>query len=323
MPPSLPSQLVSLCLQCLVKSQIPQYSDISSGRAALEGLVPPVVPCGMRVDPFEVNGLRGEWLRPAPKLGRCQATPETKGSVLLYLHGGGYCMCSPRTHRSLTTTLSSLTRLPVCCLSYSLAPEHPFPKPVDEALLAYRWLLDTGHQPDQIAIAGDSAGGGLALATMVAAREQGLPLPAAAALFSPWTDLACTGQSLTTNEPSCVMFTAASVRDGAALYLAGEDPTNPLASPLYADLRGLPPLLIHASDSEVLLDDATRVAERARAAGVEVTLKIWQGQPHVWQLFPHIMPEARDSLEQASRFLLGHLPHQSSADRFDQLILGD
>jgi monoterpene epsilon-lactone hydrolase len=301
---------------------MPQYADIKAGRAALEGWVPPVMPCGMRAESFEVDGLRGEWLKPAGPFGRCPAAAEPKGAVLLYLHGGGYCMCSPRTHRSLTTTLGHMTGLPVCILSYRLAPEHPFPCPVEDAQAAYRWLLERGYRADQIVLAGDSAGGGLVLATLIAARDQGLPMPAAAALFSPWTDLACTGHSLVENEPTCVMFTAATVREGAALYLAGQDPTHPLASPLYADLRGLPPLLIHASDSEVLLDDATRLAERAIAAGVEVVLKVWTGQPHVWQLFPHIMPEARESLCEASKFLLDHLPGQK-ASRFDQLMLGE
>jgi acetyl esterase/lipase len=182
-----------------------------------------------------------------------------------------------------------------------MAPEHLFPAAVDDAVAVYRALRE--QAPGKIVVGGDSAGGGLALAMLISLRDSGVPLPAAAALFSPWTDLAATGDSLVTNDRSCALFHGANIGEGARFYLGDADPRNPLASPLYADLTGLPPMLIHAAKNETLLDDSTRLADRARAAGVRVEMKIWPVVPHVWQLVP-AMPEARQSLREAARFLL-------------------
>ena len=255
------------------------------------------VPREVTITPAHAGGIAGEWV-------------ERRGGgehTLLYLHGGGYCACSAETHRPITVGFAQ-QGFRVFAPNYSLAPEHPFPAAVEDAAAAYRGLIEQGpieerHSPGNIVLAGDSAGGGLALALLVASRDRGDPLPAAAALFSPWTDLAATGDSIRVNDRRCAMFVGAQVGPAARPYLGGENPRSPLVSPLYADLSHLPPLLIHAGKNEVLLDDSRRLAERARAAGVTVDLKIWPVVPHAWQLAWPAMPEARQSIHLASAFL--------------------
>jgi acetyl esterase/lipase len=224
--------------------------------------------------------------------------------VLLYLHGGGYIACSPETHRSLVGSLVRRTRGRAYVPRYRLAPEHPFPAAIDDARAAYRYLLEEeGVAPSQLIVAGDSAGGGLALATMLAVRDEGLPMPAGIVTFSPWTDLATTGHSLDENSERCAMFAGETIRRAAAFYVGTADPRTPLVSPLYGDFTGFPPMLVHASTDEVLRDDAIRVAERARAAGVTVELRLWRHVPHVWQFFAAVLPEARASLDATRAFI--------------------
>jgi epsilon-lactone hydrolase len=242
-----------------------------------------VPPAGTSVTPADAGGVPAEWVA---------AAGARTGRVLMYLHGGGYQLGSPATLRHLTGLLSAATSARVLSPDFRLAPEHPFPAAVEDALTAYRWLLAGGTEPAAIAIAGDSSGGGLALGTLVALRDAGDPLPAAAAVISPWTDLALTGESLRTRAAAEVMLKPAGMPETAALYLAGADPRHPNASPLYADLRGLPPILIHVGDAEVILDDSTRFAARAKDAGVDVTLEIWDEMPHVWHAFAGLLPEA-------------------------------
>jgi monoterpene epsilon-lactone hydrolase len=296
--PTLQSLLVSSALRRFVKDKNRGELDVAYVRTWVNRLLSlPWPNPKVTISPFEQDGMRGEWLR----------APEPGPRTVLYLHGGGYFFCSPRTHRPVTIGLTRLLRSNTLALKYRLAPENPYPAALDDALAAYRWLLSDGMRGEQIVLAGDSAGGGLALALMVTLRDRGLPLPAACACFSPWTDLAATGESVDRNDRNCAMFSAHMLRTAPQLYLGKTDPTCPLASPLYADLRGLPPLLIHVSDSETLLDDSTRLATRARAAGVDVELKIWARQPHVWQLFSRLIPEGRASLRETSQFLSRHL----------------
>lgn len=293
--PSLQSRLLSFVLKRVVKRRSARHVEVAFIRSAVElslWLHLPYFDTHLR--PVREPGLRGEWIVPRHAEG---------GRAILYFHGGGYFFCSPRTHRPLTMSLARLSGLPVFAARYRLAPEHPFPAAVVDAVISYRYLLARGLPAGSIAFGGDSAGGGLAVATMMAAREEGLPLPAACVLFSPWTDLAGTGVSLDENDPHCAMFHGDSLRRAAHLYLAGTDPRHPLASPLYGEFQGFPPLLIHVSDSEVLLDDSTRLFERCREAGVPAALKIWSRQPHAWQLWAPLVPEGRSSLREAGRFL--------------------
>lgn len=242
--------------------------------------------------------------RPALEL-----APDTASGPgrLLYLHGGGYLAGSPDTHAGLAGELARRAGLRAVSVDYRLAPEHPFPAAVDDGLAAYRELLSTGTDPQDLVLAGDSAGGGLGIATLLAAREAGLPQPAAVALFSPWVDLTLTGGSIRSKEGADPIFTEADVRAYADLYVGAGDRAAPLASPVFADLAGLPPLLVQAGANEVLLDDAVRLAGRAGADDVEVTLEVGPGLPHVYQLHYGRLEEADAALDRAARFLTAHL----------------
>jgi acetyl esterase/lipase len=246
----------------------------------------------VRISPAQVGGVPGEWVEGT----------GVASAVLLYLHGGGYFGCSAESHRPITVAFAR-QGFRVLAPNYRLAPENQFPAAVDDAVAAYRGLLSKGFSPAQILVSGDSAGGGLALSLLLALRDEGNPLPSGAALFSPWTDLAATGESIFTNADRCAMFHGPDICISARYYLGEMDPRNPLASPLYADLDGLPPFLIHVGEDEVLRDDSTRLAARARAAGVRVELKVWPVVPHAWQLAPHRIPEARESLHASAEFL--------------------
>lgn len=260
------------------------------------------LPSSVTITPASIGGVPGEWLE----------TSTSDKNVLSYLHGGGYFGCSAETHRPITASFA-MNGFRVFAPNYRLAPENPFPAAVDDAVAAYRGLLAGGCQPERIVVGGDSAGGGLAISLMLALREANLPLPAGAVAFSPWTDLAATGESINTNADRCAMFHGPDIAFSARYYLGDVDPRNPLASPLYADLHGLPPMLVHVGADEVLRDDSTRLAERARTAGVSVELKVWPVVPHAWQLAPHRVPEAAQSLREAAAFLQGLLRHDEAS----------
>jgi acetyl esterase/lipase len=288
------SYIADPILRLQVKRKLTRAQNAGDARRAFSTRLP--APRGAKFTAGNVGGIAGEW---------ASAGGEEAGT-LLYLHGGGYFACSPATHRSITGAYAT-RGLKVFAPDYRLAPEHPFPAAVDDALAAYRALLAGGIAPETLAIGGDSAGGGLALATLLGAKAAELPMPACALLFSPWTDLAGTGASLQTNRKRDAMLVSDKLLDGASFYLNGADPTNPLASPLYGDLAGLPPLLIQVGDTEILLDDSTRLATAARAAGVTVNLKIWPNMPHVWQVSQVFLPEARAALDEAAAFAKAHL----------------
>src|SRR6267143_1149012 len=291
---SIQAHLAAWIVTWRVKRRLKGVRDYRRARAILKP-DPYKVPSSIRVTPAHLGGVPGEWVE----------GPTTGDFVLLYLHGGGYFGCSAETHRPITAGFA-LQGFRVYAPDYRLAPENRYPAALDDAVGVYRALLDVGHEPQQLVVAGESAGGGLTLSMMLALRAGGVPLPACAAVFSPWTDLAATGESVRTNENRCAMFSGTDIAPTARYYLGDTDPRNPLASPLYADLAGLPPLLIHVGEAEVLRDDSTRFAERARAAGVLVELKIWPVVPHAWQLAPHLIPEARASLREAAEFLRGY-----------------
>jgi acetyl esterase/lipase len=284
------SYILNPMLRLQVKRKLRKARGAEDIRTAFgKGALP--APRGISFTSGTVGGIAGEWAAP----------PAASSGTVLYLHGGAYVACSPKTHRSITGGYA-LRGLRVFCPDYRLAPEHPFPAALDDALAAYKGLLDSGIPPAGIAISGDSAGGGLTLATLLAIKAGGLPMPACALVFSPWTDLANTGETIRGNAKRDVMLPDRTGKEGPGFYLNGADAKNPLASPLYGDLAGLPPLLIHVGEPEILRDDSTRFAEKARAAGVAVDISVWDNMPHVWQLFQLVLPEARQALDQAAAF---------------------
>jgi epsilon-lactone hydrolase len=226
--------------------------------------------------------------------------------VLLYLHGGGYVIGSMRTHRGMISRIARASGARALGLEYRLAPENPFPAAVEDSITAYRWLLSIGIAPKNIVIGGDSCGGGYAVSTLVALRYQGEPLPAAGVCISAWTDLTHTAESFTTKAAVDPVVQRELLEFMAKAYLGDRDRRTPLASPLYADLSGLPPLLIQVGSAETLLDDSTGLAERARAVGVDVTLEVWNDMPHVWHMFAPILPEGQRAIERIGEFIREH-----------------
>ena len=243
------------------------------------------------------GGVPAEWIM----------APEAQdGRVLLYLHGGGYIFGSTRTHRVMLAHISRAAQARVLGLDYRLAPECPFPAPVDDSVAAYRWLLANGQNPKKIVIGGDSAGGGLMVAVLVALRYLGEPMPAAGVGISAWTDMESTGRSFITNAEVDPSVNRERLIDLGKTYLAGKDPRAPLASPIHADLTGLPPLLLQVGSIETLLDDSNELAKRAREAGVEVEVDVWDDMPHVWHHFAPILPEARQAIGRIGEFVRKH-----------------
>ena len=232
-------------------------------------------------------------------------TPEVaKDRAILYLHGGGYVQGSITSHQDLAQRISKVSETKVLILDYRLAPEHPFPAALEDSISAYEWLTNRkGYNPKNLIIAGDSAGGGLTLATLVKLRDQGVPLPAAGVCLSPWTDLALTGESMKHKLHEDPFVSPDGLMFDAGLYLGKTDPKNPYASPLYADFKGLPPLCIQVGSAEILLDDATRLAKRAKEAGVEVQLDIWEDMVHVFQAFAVIAPEGTEGIIKIGEFI--------------------
>lgn len=233
-------------------------------------------------------------------------------NVTLYLHGGGYCFGSWQTHQSLITHLAVASESQVYAPNYRLAPEHPHPAALEDALQAYRSLLAQGISSQRIALAGDSAGGGLALATALAIRDAALPAPTSLVLISPWTDLRGEAPSMTERASADPMLRPSGARQCAAAYLAGRDPGDPACSPLLADLRGLPPVLIQVGSDEILFDDSTRLAERLAEAGVDVTLKVFQGLWHEFQIHAGILEEADEAIAEIGEFLGGRFAGRGS-----------
>lgn len=267
-------------------------------RAAMEQMAAPAQP-DVKCERLSAGGVDAEWIT---------APGASPGRTVLYLHGGGYVMGSVNTHRDLIGRISRAAQARVLALNYRLAPEHPFPAAVDDAVAGYRYLLQSGVKPARMAVAGDSAGGGLTLATLVALRDSGLALPAAAVCLSPWVDLEGRGESMKTRAHVDPIASADGTRLLAQAYLAGKDPRTPLAAPLYADLKGLPPLLIQVGDHETLLDDSTRVAQRAQAANIKVTLEVWPEMIHVWQMFASFLPEGQEAIDGIGKFIREHTP---------------
>ncbi len=258
-----------------------------------------ILPDDVAREQVDVDGTPGEWI----------STPTAQnGLTLLYLHGGGYVIGSINSHRDLISRLARAAGARALAIDYRLAPEHPFPAAVEDATKAYRWLLRQGVRPEKIVVAGDSAGGGLTVATLLALRDAGDALPAAAVCISPWTDLEITGETMVTKKDVDPMIRPEDAKGGAERYHGTTDPSHPLISPINADLSGLPPMLVQVGTSEVLLSDSTRLAERAKAAGVDVTLEQWEEMIHVWHFFAFMLPEGQQAIDRIGEYVRGKVP---------------
>lgn len=295
----MPSQAFENLVSFILENQPDEEPTLSEQRENFENIVAVFPPAeDATSEPVEADGVPAEWVT---------VEGAADDRVVCYLHGGGYCIGSANTHRNLASHLSRASGARVLDVDYRLAPEHPFPAALEDARTAYRWLVSEGYDPRSMAVAGDSAGGGLTIATLVSLRDDGGPLPAAAVALSPWVDLEITGSSATTKADEDPIIHPDGLKKYADAYLAGQDARTPLASPLYADLSGLPPLLVHVGGREVLLDDATRLAERAREAGVDVTLEIRDEMIHIWHFFAGLFPEADEDVAGIGSFLRRHL----------------
>jgi acetyl esterase/lipase len=267
-------------------------------KAAKAGRMFGKLPAHFEVTPVKIGDLSAEWMVPAQ---------GSKERVILYFHGGGYVLGSSQGHRPFVAKFVKGSGIGALVVDYRLAPEHPFPAALDDAVAAYRWLLAEGLSPSNIVVAGDSAGGGLALATLLALRDQGVALPAGAVALSPWTDLKCTGPSLTTNRDVDTLTWLESWAVFSEYYVGDSDPERPWISPLYGELHGLPPLLIFVGGDELLRDDSTRFAEKARQAGVDVTLRIGEGMFHCYPACAPLFPEATQAMAEACAFIKAHI----------------
>jgi epsilon-lactone hydrolase len=269
--------------------------EIRAGFEQMTVMLP--VEADVKCEPVKVGAMKAEWVA---------APGADAGRAILYLHGGGYVIGSINTHRALAGRISRAAKARVLLIDYRLAPEHPFPAAVEDSVTAYRYMLAQGIRPGRLAVAGDSAGGGLTIAALVAIKEAKLPMPAAGVGLSPWVDLEGIGESMTTKAQADPMVHKDALVPMASAYLAGKDPKTPLAAPLYADLSGLPPLLIQVGTAETLLDDSTRLAERARKSGVNVTLEPWENMIHVFQSFAPILDEGQQAIDKIGAFVLKH-----------------
>lgn len=288
----------------LIEQVAPKFvgATLEDQRAALDEMGSQAdLPAGLMVGRSSLAGVTLEHLTPAIRERR----------VVLYVHGGGFAMGSCESHRALASRIGMACRARVVVPEYRLAPEHPFPAGLDDLVAVYRALLSTGTPAEQIIVVGDSAGGGLAVSTMLRARDAGLPMPRALVLLSPWLDLTCSGESMRTRadiDPWLNPSMCEAIREA---YLAGTDPAHPLASPLAADLAGLPPMLIQVGDQEILLSDAERMFERARAEGIEVELEAYANLWHVWHMFAPMLPDAVEAIERVGAYVDSHFVAQA------------
>ncbi|MBL8334814.1 MAG: alpha/beta hydrolase, partial [Rubrivivax sp.] len=307
MKPSWQARVVSWVVRHRVKPRLADMRDIGRVREVFGKPLP--APGGVRYTEATLGGVRGEWV---------EAPGAPAADTLLYLHGGGFVGCSPRTHRPITAAFAR-QGYRVFVPDYRLAPEHPFPAAPDDALAVWR-ALRAQHRAGRLVVAGESAGGNLTLGLLLALKAAGEPLPDAAAAFSPVVDMSDASPSLRLNTERDAMFHGEQLEHLGHAYLQGAEPQQPLASPLVGDLSGLPPILLHVGADEVLRDDALRFAAKAQAVGVTVQLEVFAGVPHAWQLL-HRLPEARRSVAAAARFLR-EARARSGDEELDVLIVG-
>lgn len=273
--------------------------EIEPARARLDrlsGMIP--LATGVRSESATVAGLHAEYLVPAE---------AATGRLLLYWHGGAYLMGSCRSHRSFVSHIAKSSGVTALLAEYRLAPENPFPAAVDDAVNVYKALLGDGHRPDDIVVAGDSAGGGLSVAMLMRLRDEGLELPHALALLSPWLDLSGGGESMQSRRHKDPWFDPEDLPHIARHYCCDADLTNPLVSPVYGDAGHFPPTYIQVGDDEILLSDSERMVEMIRRGGGQAELEVWPGMWHVWQMFVQFMPESRQAVDRLGEFIRGQL----------------
>jgi len=272
--------------------------DIETMRAGMAAAPPYPEPPDVAWAAVDAGGVPAEWNTP---------DDSADGRTIVYYHGGGYGIGSVKSHRGLCSNLARAARARVLSVDYRLAPEHPYPAAVDDAVAAYRWAIANGADPAKTAVGGDSAGGGLTVATLIALRDAGDPLPAAGLCLSPWVDMTCSNARIQEVAPRDPMLSPPVLEVFAKAYVAGADPKAPTASPIFADLAGLPPLLIQAGTAEVLIGEIEDFAAKAKAAGVDVQLEVWDDMLHVWQTFADMLPEGREALADIGKYVEGRL----------------
>jgi monoterpene epsilon-lactone hydrolase len=293
---SLRTRFWRLILRSLFKNQRMTIAQNRARSAQIARFMPRVWQ-GVQIEKLSIEGRPAAWISP---LGADQ------NLTILHLHGGGYVTGGIGSHQMLCVLMAQTLKIKVVLPEYRLAPEYAFPAALEDALTVFRWLLAQGHQPGNIIVSGDSAGGGLALALVLSLRDAGEPLPAAVVCMSPWTDLTLKGQSYITNAKAEAVLQKDTLREWAACYSGKENPENPLVSPVYADWHRFPPLLIQVGSDEILLDDSSILAEKATGSGVDVTLRVWEGMWHVWQALGDLIPESRKAFEEFGRFVKEH-----------------
>ncbi|MDH6242732.1 alpha/beta hydrolase [Mycobacterium sp. OTB74] len=272
--------------------------DLMTIRKVTASAPPYPKPDDITWEAVNAGGVQAEWVIPDD----CEP-----GRAIVYLHGGGYATGTIEANRGLCSHLARAARARVLSVDYRLAPEHRFPAAVDDAVSAYRFVLSSGYAPEHVALGGDSSGAGLVLAALVALRDGDDPLPAAAICICPWTDLTLSGATVETKRNEDPMVRASVLALMAEAYLGETDPKTPTVSPLFADLTGLPPLLVQVGTAELLLDDSRRFAQRAEAAGVDVTLEVWDDMIHVWHAFADLLPEGREALARIGSYVAQRL----------------
>ena len=283
-----------LAMMKLPIMKLPFDEPIETMRQAAQKAPSTWMPRGVNLERVSAAGVPSEWLVP---------DNAEAGFAILYLHGGGYCLSTPRLHRPMLARLALAARARVLMIDYRLAPENPFPAGLHDTLSAWRWLVSEGYRPNRIVVAGDSSGAGLALALAFVLNDAHEELPAAIVGLSSWLDLAASEETLRARRRTEPIGMAERLRKMALIYAAGHDLQDPQISPVYAKLSGLPPLLLQVGDNEIMLGDAKRLAEQARAAGVDVTLDVWPGMFHIWHMLAPILPEANQAIDRIANFV--------------------
>lgn len=304
--PSIRSSACRLFVKNYLAPRFNAGKTIDDHRSALESLSKlRFLPPGTKTEPVSSDGINAEWV----SVGKV-----AENKVILYLHGGAYTFGSSNTHRDIAARMSKYSGFKVLVLNYRLAPEFPYPAAIEDATNAFRWLVRSGISPDGVAVAGDSAGGGLAIATVISLRDNGDPLPGSVVCFSPWIDLEGNGGSDMANIANDPMLRPEWLDLMAACYACGSDLRDPYISPVHADLKGLPPILIQVGSDEILLGDSRRFSDNALTAGVEVKLDVWEKMWHVWHLFGGVMPEGARALKEAGGFIRKHCDRVPGVD---------